>query len=608
MRDQTKLSQRSWRELESDENLKQIGLASSSSKDLVSTQSTFFSLFPVSLSSPKKMTLPQHWDAWLSASIGELERGSRLRELRAVSPAHADATRVTVDAATLAAWRAATMDLGSGGGVSMPPRSGVVLPHSDPTTSRHQRSAMSTSTSGRRSGVAPNSTAVAVADDSMAVGLMMMNQPPSSASSSSLSPSLSTPTSTSTTTLTLFSTNDYLGLSTHPRVRQAASQAAASLGCGPRASALVPGAFTTAHRDLERALSRLKGTEDALLFPTGFAANAATMAALCGPVGKKNAEKNSSGAEERGEEELVIVFSDELNHASIVDGARLAARSSSLPSPSDPSSSSSPPPSPRVRIVIYPHNDIPYLDRDLSQVPRGARKLVVTDSLFSMDGDFADLPALCALRRKHGFLLVVDEAHATLVCGSRCGGGAAELFGVSSEIDVHVGTLSKAFGAHGGFAACSSRLRSLLANAGRPFAFSTALPAPAVAAALASLEVAAFESGVEGKELRDRVWRHARRVGEALGLRATSPIIPVFLGGEKEALAASGFLLDRGLHVPAIRPPTVPKGTSRLRISLSAAHSDEDVGRLIGALAELGLSAKGLSGRGSGGGGGRSKL
>ena len=541
------------------------------------------------------MSLPQPWDAWLSASIGELERGSRLRELRAVSPAHADATRVTVDAATLAAWRAATtttMDLGGGGGgaVSMMPHSGVFLPHSGPVTSRHERPAMSATTSGRRSGVAPNPTAVAVADDLMAT---MANQPPSSLSS----PLSSTPT----TTLTLFSTNDYLGLSTHPRVREAASRAAASLGCGPRASALVPGAFTTAHRDLERALARLKGTEDALLFPTGFAANAATMAALCGPVGnKKSAENAANDAGECGEEE-VVVFSDELNHASIVDGARLASRSSN----SDPSSSSS---SPRVRIVIYPHNDVPYLDRALSQVPRGSRKLVVTDSLFSMDGDFADLPALCRLRRKHGFLLVVDEAHATLVCGSRFGGGAAELFGVSDQIDVHVGTLSKAFGAHGGFAACSSRMRALLANAGRPFAFSTALPAPAVAAALASLEVAAaFEGGgVEGKMLRDRVWRHARRVGEALGIRATSPILPVIIGGEKETLAASGFLLDRGLHVPAIRPPTVPQGTSRLRISLSAAHSDEDVGRLIGALAELGF-AKG-NGRSGGGEGGRSKL
>ena len=172
---------------------------------------------------------------------------------------------------------------------------------------------------------------------------------------------------------------------------------------------------------------------------------------------------------------------------------------------------------------------------------------------------------------------------------------------------MHVGTLSKAFGAHGGFVACSSRVRSLLANSGRPFAFSTALPAPAVAAALAALEVAAFDAA-EGRRLRARVWGHARRLGDALGIPVTSPIVPLVLGGEREALAASGFLLDRGLHVPAIRPPTVPRGTSRLRVSLSAAHSDEDVGRLIEALRELGFGAGGAGAAVGVVGGRRSKL
>lgn len=546
------------------------------------------------------MSLPVSWETWLSGSIGALERDSRLRELRAVSPAHADATRVTIDAATLAAWRRATMTMATtdvdgptpGTSASSPP------PHSDPRSAERERFSMSASTSGRRTGVAPNPTAVAVVGDDSLI------QPPSSPatlSPSSLSPSSSSPSPP--TTLTLFSTNDYLGLSTHPKVRHAAAEAAASLGCGPRASALVPGAFTTAHRDLERALARLKGTEDALLFPTGFAANAAAMTALCGTNSSTNSE-NGGGAGEYGE--MVVVFSDELNHASIVDGARLASRGGSGSGgrggsggnggshfPSSAADSSYSPRPASVKVVVYPHNGVRFLDRALSDprvVPEGARTLVVTDSLFSMDGDFADLRSLCALRRKHGFLLVIDEAHATLVCGAR-GGGAAEALGVSgaSDVDVHVGTLSKAFGAHGGFVACSSRVRSLLANAGRPFVFSTALPAPAVAAALASLEVAAFES-VEGRRLRERVWRHTQRLGDALGIQAASPIVPLVLGGEREALAASGFLLDRGLHVPAIRPPTVPRGTSRLRISLSAAHSDRDVTRLIEALGELGFA------------------
>ena len=531
------------------------------------------------------MSLPGPWDSWLSDSIGELERGSRLRELRPVSPAHADATRVSIDAATLAAWRRATTMHADGGGVSSAPRGGSSSPHSDPPSLRHERGLVSASISGRRTGLAPNPTAVAVADGSSF-------QPPSSAFPSfPSSPSPPPPSSTPTTTLTLFSTNDYLGLSTHPCVRAAAARAAASLGCGPRASALVPGAYTTMHRELERSLARLKGTEDALLFPTGFAANAAAMAALCG----------STGGGKGGEKDLVVVFSDELNHASIVDGARLAARGGNGIGSSSSSSSSS---SPRVKIVIYPHKDSRFLDAALSDetlVPRGARTLVVTDSLFSMDGDVADLRSLAQLRRKHGFLLVIDEAHATLVLGPR-GGGAAEALGVpAGEVDVHVGTLSKAFGAHGGFVACSGRARSLLLNAGRPFAFSTALPAPAVAAALAALAVAGGEEGGrEGPRLRARVWSHARRLGRALGVEVSSPIVPLVLGSEREALAASGFLLERGLHVPAIRPPTVPRGTSRLRVSLSAAHSDEDVGRLIDALGELGFV--------KGGGEGRSKL
>ena len=463
--------------------------------------------------------------------------------------------------------------------------------------------------------MAPNPTAVAVADGSPFLqppSLGFLPSPPLSSSS----PSSSTPTTDATTaaTLTLFSTNDYLGLSTHPRVRSAAARAAASLGCGPRASALVPGAYTTEHRALERALARLKGTEDALLFPTGFAANAAAMAALCGGGGGGEGE------------DTVVVFSDELNHASIVDGARLASRGGG--SSFSPSASTSPSPSqPRVKVVVYPHNDMGFLDRALSDpniVPKGARTLVVTDSLFSMDGDLADLRSRARLRRRHGFLLVIDEAHATLVCGARGGGAAEALLGEggggggegqsgflssssSSEIDVHVGTLSKAFGAHGGFVACSSRVRSLLANSGRPFAFSTALPAPAVAAALAALEVAAFDAA-EGRRLRARVWGHARRLGDALGIPVTSPIVPLVLGGEREALAASGFLLDRGLHVPAIRPPSVPRGTSRLRVSLSAAHSDEDVGRLIEALRELGFGAGGAGAAVGVVGGRRSKL
>ncbi|EIE27590.1 PLP-dependent transferase [Coccomyxa subellipsoidea C-169] len=349
--------------------------------------------------------------------------------------------------------------------------------------------------------------------------------------------------------LKLFSTNDYLGLSTHVALRRAAADAAMLYGLGPRSSALV-GGYTLLHQELERRLAALKGTEECLLFPTGFAANLAIVSAL-------------------GSGEDAAIFSDELNHASIVDGARLASRN-------------------KGRLHIYRHNDMRHLEELLSACPSHHRKLVVADSLFSMDGDFADFQGLTSLRRKHGFLLAVDEAHATLVCGSR-GGGAAEAFGVAGEVDVHIGTLSKAVGAHGGFVACRAELKTLLLNKGRPYVFSTALPAPVVAAAIAALQVNEQEP-----DRREHLWRLVRQLGEGLGVDACSPIVPLIVGSEAAAVAASAALLEKGFYVPAIRPPTVAPGTSRLRISLSAAHTTEDVDALLVALKECGiLSAAG---------------
>ena len=213
-----------------------------------------------------------------------------------------------------------------------------------------------------------------------------------------------------------------------------------------------------------------------------------------------------------------------------------------------------------------------------------------------MDGDFADLAALAALKRKHGCLLVLDEAHATLACGPR-GGGAADAAGVSCHVDIHVGTLSKAFGAHGGFVALSRDARAYLTNAGRSYGFSTAPPAPAVAAATSALAVSRAEPW-----RRATLAKHAARVAAAVGAppppvgageTAVSPIIPVVLGPEAAALKASASLLRAGLHVPAIRPPTVPPGTSRLRVSVSSAHSEGDVERLLVEMGRAGVAAGG---------------
>ncbi|KAH9574727.1 hypothetical protein CY35_01G074200 [Sphagnum magellanicum] len=235
--------------------------------------------------------------------------------------------------------------------------------------------------------------------------------------------------------LRLFSGNDYLGLSVHPAVRSAAAEAALEFGMGPRASALVCG-YTYHHRLLESTIAELKSTEECLLCPSGFAANMAVMTAVT----------SLAPGTVKGQENVVAIFSDALNHASIIDGARVAQRQSN------------------AEVYVYKHNDMAHLQLLLSKCTR-ERKVVVTDSLFSMDGDFALLVELVALRRQHGFLLVIDEAHGTLVCGEN-GGGVAEALGVQDEIDIHVGTLSKAVGCQGGFIASSSFTLIVAARSG----------------------------------------------------------------------------------------------------------------------------------------------
>jgi 8-amino-7-oxononanoate synthase len=353
--------------------------------------------------------------------------------------------------------------------------------------------------------------------------------------------------------LTLFSLNDYLGLATHPAVRGAWAAAGAAYGAGPRSSALV-GGHTAVHAELAAALADLKGAEAALLAPTGYAANLATL-------GTAAAGANTA------------IFSDALNHASIVDGARLAARAGAT-------------------VHVYRHNDLAHLEELLAASP-ARRQVVVTDALFSMDGDYADLAGLAALRARRGFLLAVDEAHSTLVAGPR-GGGAAEAAGVADAVDLHIGTLSKAIGSMGGFVACSRGWAALLANRGRAQVFSTALPVPAAAAASAALAAAAAEPW-----RRARVAALAERLAAAVGApAAASPIVPVHVGGDAAAVSAQAALLRRGFHAPAIRPPTVAPGTARLRLSLSAAHSDAEVEALGAAVREvLGTSARGPASR-----------
>ena len=339
-----------------------------------------------------------------------------------------------------------------------------------------------------------------------------------------------------------FASNDYLGLSAHPAVVAAAKAALDRWGAGSGASRLVTGSRPV-HAELESALAAWKGCERAVLFPTGFAANLSVLSVF--------------GAEG------VHIHSDALNHASIVDGCRLA----------------------RATVDVYPHRDLDALEAVLAARP--GRHLVVTDTVFSMDGDTADLAGLCALVSRYGGLLVLDEAHAVLGPDLP----DPDSLETRAPLDVlRVGTLSKALGSLGGFVAGPAAFVDLLVNRGRPYIFTTA-PTPAdAAAALAALQIVRAE---EGEHLRSRLAAHVACLAEPLRMTDhATPILPVTIGAEADAVAASSELAERGLWVPAIRPPTVAPGTSRLRVTLSAAHSDDDVSRLVEGLDALGVTGR----------------
>ncbi|MBP9835003.1 MAG: 8-amino-7-oxononanoate synthase [Candidatus Microthrix sp.] len=329
-----------------------------------------------------------------------------------------------------------------------------------------------------------------------------------------------------------FASNDYLGLSSHPAVIEAASAATHRWGTGAGASRLICGTRPV-HDELQAELADWKHTEAALVFPTGFAANLGVLTVLGGPG--------------------VRIVSDELNHASIIDGARLAG----------------------AEVAIYPHLDLAAASALITEWP--GRSVLVTDAVFSMDGDAVDMEEAVERCAQLGAALVVDEAHS--VWGPNLSGPAGPL---DAPPVVRVGTLSKSLGAMGGFVAGPRAVIDLLVNAARPFIFSTGLSPGDAAAALAALHLV---RSPEGRALVRRVRAHT----DLLTPNHPSPIVPVIIGDEHRAVAASEDLLDLGYWVPAIRPPTVAPGTSRLRITLSAAHDDEHIDGLLAALDRLGL-------------------
>jgi 8-amino-7-oxononanoate synthase len=345
----------------------------------------------------------------------------------------------------------------------------------------------------------------------------------------------------------LLCSNNYLGLADHPRVREAAADAAMRWGVGSGASRLVSGTMTV-HRRLEERLADFKRTPAALLFGSGYLANMGVIGALA----------------REGE----VVFSDELNHASIIDGCRLA----------------------RAQTFVYRHADIEHLAWGMRQA-EGRGSLVVTDSVFSMDGDVAPLAEIVELANHYGVRVAVDEAHGTGCLGPGGRGAVAEA-GVEDEVDVVIGTLSKALGAYGAFVACDQSLAQLLVNTARPFIFSTAPPPPAVAGALAALELLAEQPQrveklqANGDALRDEL---AREGFEVAG--STTQIVPLVIGDAKQAMRICELAIERGVFAQAIRPPTVPEGSSRLRLAVMASHSRAELREAAQVLGRAALQA-----------------
>ncbi len=346
-----------------------------------------------------------------------------------------------------------------------------------------------------------------------------------------------------------FCSNDYLGLANDPRVIQALQDGATQYGAGSGASHLVNG-HSRAHHELEAALAEFTGRPRALLFSTGYMANIGTLDALAG----------------RGDR----IYADRLAHASLLDGARHSG----------------------ARLRRYPHADAGLLTDWMQKESGDGRRLIVTDGVFSMDGDIAPLPALAALANRHDAWLMVDDAHGLGVIGPG-GRGALAHFGLdAAQAPILVGTLGKAFGSFGAFVAGSEELIAALIQFARSYIYTTALPPAVAGAALAALAIASRESWRRERlqSLISRFENGARRLGVALPTRAegmpATPIVPLIVGDSAHALVLSRRLLDRGILISAIRPPTVPRGSARLRITFSAAHNESHVDRLLDALAE----------------------
>ncbi len=344
-------------------------------------------------------------------------------------------------------------------------------------------------------------------------------------------------------TVLVFCSNNYLGLANHPELKKRAIEAIEKYGVGSGASRLISGNMTL-HEELENCIAEFKGTESALLFNSGYHANLGVIPALA----------------EKGD----LILSDELNHASIIDGCRLS----------------------RAEVVVYPHLDANFVELALKK-SKHRRKLIVTDGIFSMDGDIAPLRELVQLKERYNAILMVDEAHATGVIGKN-GRGIVNFFNLTESVDVMMGTLGKALGSFGAYVATSRVMKDYLINKARSFIFSTSLPPSVCASAIGAIEILK-----ETPELIDTLHKNVRYFKKELkefynGVEDNEiPIIPIIIGSPVLTMDVCEQLIERGIFVQGIRPPSVPEGTSRLRITITAGHREEHLKRALRALREI---------------------
>ena len=340
--------------------------------------------------------------------------------------------------------------------------------------------------------------------------------------------------------LLLMCSNDYLGLAGHPLLRDAARAAMDQYGFGSGASRLVSGT-STLHEELENRMARFKGTESAILFNSGYAANTGILPAIA--------------------DEQDVILSDSLNHASIIDGCRLS----------------------KAHVLVYRHGDVNHAE-DLLKSVDARRRFIITDGVFSMDGDFAPLPELASLAAKYDAVLIVDDAHGTGVLGNR-GRGTTEHFKLEGKVHIQMGTFSKALGSFGAFAAGNGDVIQYLINRSRSFIFSTALPPAVCGASLAAIDIVEHDT-----LLRNGLWQVRQRLLDGLdhlGIvhgKTDSPIIPLVVGASENALRLANRLFELGVYATAIRPPTVAEGAARIRLTVTAAHSAADIDSVLDAL------------------------